>query len=181
MLIYAGRLTLDKRLPLLIRAMSILKQADPSIRLKIVGAGPDRAELEKLSAESGVSNCVEFTGSIQSADELWREIARARIAVTASAREGFGMFPLEAMACATPVVYCDSPDSALSEIIPGGRCGLMAQATPDSIANAIRRLLEDTCLWRQMSSNATTDVKTYAWGTIAEQTEKVLYAALRTC
>jgi glycosyltransferase involved in cell wall biosynthesis len=180
-LIYAGRLAVDKRLPLLIRAMGILKQSDPSIRLAIVGVGPDRADLEQLAVEAGVSDCLEFAGSLQSADEVWREIARARIAVTASSREGFGMFPLEAMACATPVVYCDSPDSALSEIIPVGRCGLMAEATPDSIAQTIRRLLEDDCLWRQMSSNATTDVKMYQWETIAEQTEKVLYAALRTC
>jgi glycosyltransferase involved in cell wall biosynthesis len=161
--------------------MGILKQSDPSIRLAIVGVGPDLPDLEQLAVEAGVSDCLEFAGSLQSADEVWREIARARIAVTASAREGFGMFPLEAMACATPVVYCDSPDSALSEIIPVGRCGLMAEATPDSIAQTIRRLLEDDCLWRQMSSNATTDVKMYQWETIAEQTEKVLYAALRTC
>ena len=180
-LIYAGRLSVDKRLPLLIRAMGILKLSDPSIRLAIVGVGPDRADLEKLAVEAGVSDCIEFTGSLDSADEVWREIARARIAVTASSREGFGMFPLEAMACATPVVYCDSPDSALSEIVPVGRCGLMAQATPDSIASAIRRLLEDGSLWRQMSTNATTDVEKYRWETVAEQTEKVLYAALRTC
>ena len=69
------------------------------------------------------------------------------------------MFPLEALACATPVVYCDSPDSALSEIIPVGLCGLMAEATPASIANAIRRLLDDVGLWRQMSTNATMSVE----------------------
>lgn len=180
-LVYAGRLSVDKRVTLLIRAVSILKQSDASIRLAIIGAGPDRADLENLAIQSGVSDCVEFAGSLDSADQVWREIARARIAVTASSREGFGMFPLEAMACATPVVYCDSPDSALSEIVQVGRCGLMAQATPDSIASAIRRLLEDTDLWSQMSSNAADDVKMYRWEVIAEQTEKVLYAALRPC
>lgn len=178
-LIYAGRLSVDKRLPLLIRAMGILKLLDPSIRLAIVGVGPDRADLEKLAVDASVSDCIEFAGSLQSADDVWREIARARIAVTASSREGFGMFPLEAMACGTPVVYCDSSDSALSEIIPVGRCGLMAQATPDSIASSIQELLKDASLWHLMSTNATTDVQRYQWENIAEQTEKVLYAALR--
>jgi glycosyltransferase involved in cell wall biosynthesis len=177
LLVYAGRLTIDKRLPLLIQALARLKRSGSPARLRIVGEGPERAALEKLTAELDLGDRVEFVGRLESPDAVWRTIAGCRIAVTASSREGFGMFPLEAMACGTPVVYCESTESALPEIVGDGRCGLMAASTADSIAAQVRKLLEDADLWHRLSASAMVDAERYAWETIADQTEKVLCEA----
>ncbi len=178
LLVYAGRLTIDKRLPLLIDALARLKQAGSDARLRIIGEGPERAALERMTAELGLVDRIEFVGRLESPDAVWQAIAGCQVAVTASSREGFGMFPLEAMACGTPVVYCESTESALPEIVGDGRCGLMAAPTAESMAMQIRKLLEDADLWRRLSANAMLSVEHYGWETIAEQTEKVLCEAV---
>jgi glycosyltransferase involved in cell wall biosynthesis len=178
-LVYAGRLAGDKRLPLIIGAVATLRQTGTDVRLRIIGDGPDRSALEKLTGELRLTPHVEFTGRLETPDEVWKHIAQSRIAVTASLREGFGMFPLEALACGTPVVYCESPDSALPEIVGDGHCGFVAEPTSAAISGKIRRLLQDRDLWLRLSTNALKNVERYSWDGIAEQTENVLYAAVQ--
>jgi glycosyltransferase involved in cell wall biosynthesis len=82
-----------------IRALGALPDSD----LLIVGAGPERAALERLAAKEGVSERVRFLGRID--HKRLPEIYNAMDAlVLASSREGWANVLLEAMACGTPVV-----------------------------------------------------------------------------
>jgi glycosyltransferase involved in cell wall biosynthesis len=175
-LIYAGRLIPEKRLDLAIAALRCTARSSPI--LKIIGDGPDRPRLEALVDQLGLNDRVRFVGRLGSADDVWREIGCARIAVQPSSREGFGMFPLEALACGTPVVYCESPESAVSGLIGDGEQGYCALPTPASLAEAIDTLMESDETWDRMSKSAVKLAEAYRWEMIGGRVEQLLYSVI---
>jgi glycosyltransferase involved in cell wall biosynthesis len=90
----AGRLVPYKRTEILIDACRRLGR-----RLRIAGAGPELARLQRLAADNPR---IEFLGELAT-PELWAEYARCR-ALLFAADEDFGMVPLEAQACGRPVL-----------------------------------------------------------------------------
>lgn len=183
-LIYAGRLLEHKRLDLLLRAVQILERAGGAGGggraagpvLTIFGEGPDRRRLEALAAELGVAGRVLFRGHVKSSEEVWRELGRARLAVQPSAREGFGLFPLEAMAAGLPVVYCGSPESAVGELVRDGVEGVAVAADPGALATALAALLAPAgeAERRRLGHNAAVRSTLYDWDEIAARFEAIL-------
>ncbi len=180
-LIYAGRLLEHKRLGLLLRAVQSLEGAGGGAGaagplLTIFGEGPDRRRLEALAAELGVAGRVLFRGHVKSSEEVWRELGRARLAVQPSAREGFGLFPLEAMAAGLPVVYCGSPESAVGELVRDGVEGVAVAADPGALAAALAALLAPAgeAERRRLGHNAAVRAALYDWDEIAARFEAIL-------
>ena len=173
-LLYAGRLIPEKRIDLLLQAVAKLKptlsRANP-ILLGIVGDGPDRLRLQAMAASLGVTDHVTFYGRIPDIMDMWRLLAGARIAVQPSAREGFGLFPLEAIALARPVITCESVDNAIGAIIRNGIEGLCTAASPEALAAGLTSLLDDDELWSHMSNNAARRASSYDWSSVAERIE----------
>jgi glycogen(starch) synthase len=65
---YLGRLVTEKGLPVLLRASRDLLSTGHDFRLRIVGDGPERSNLENLAEEYGLSDHVEFVGSVPAQD-----------------------------------------------------------------------------------------------------------------
>lgn len=65
---YAGRFVAVKGLPLILHAAQNLRAAGYQFRIKFVGDGPLRNELEALSDRFGLSDCVSFTGFLLGAE-----------------------------------------------------------------------------------------------------------------
>lgn len=191
-LIYAGRLLEHKRLDLLLGAVQVLANdqigdgggsgesgegtAGPAGPLVTVfGEGPDRRRLEALAGELGIAGRVAFRGHVRSSEEVWRELGRARVAVQPSAREGFGLFPLEAMAAGLPVVYCGSPESAVGELVRDGLEGVAAAAEPRALAAALAALLAPAgeAERRRLGRNAEARAARYDWDEIAGSIEAI--------
>ena len=84
-----------------------------------------------------------FRGRVASDRDLWAASSRSQVAVQPSEREGFGLFPLEAMAMGLPVVYCESSESAVGELVRPGSEGESTAATPEALAATLSRLLKD--------------------------------------
>src|SRR5262249_56915061 len=99
--------------------------------------------LEELTRRLGVAARVRFRGHVPTSEEVWRELGAARIAVQPSDREGFGPFPLEAMAAGLPVVYCRSAESAVGELVRDGVEGIASDPSAAALAAALRTLLLD--------------------------------------
>jgi glycosyltransferase involved in cell wall biosynthesis len=180
-LIYAGRLLEHKRLDLVLRAVQILARAGGGATpdgplLTIFGEGPDRRRLEALAAELGVAGRILFRGHVKSSEEVWRELGRARLAVQPSAREGFGLFPLEAMAAGLPVVYCGSPESAVGELVRDGVEGVAVAPDPGALAAALAALLAPPgeAERRRLGRNAAARSADYDWDEIAARFEAIL-------
>jgi len=101
-ILYFGRLSTEKGVTDLVRAMQFL----PELKLQIAGDGPQRSELERLAGNINLKN-IEFAGHIKGAD-LETLIASARFTVFPShAYETMGKSILESYAWGRPVVASD--------------------------------------------------------------------------
>jgi glycosyltransferase involved in cell wall biosynthesis len=178
-LVYAGRLLEEKRIDLLLRALALLAPRVAGPLLTIFGEGPYRERLEALTAELGLGDRVAFRGHVEDNLEVWRQLGRARVAVQPSEREGFGLFPLEAMAAGLPVVYCESTESAVPELVRHGVEGLQCRPEPRELAEVLGRLLDDRQEWERLSANARQRAALYDWDEIARQIEERLTATVR--
>ena len=168
-LIYAGRLLQEKRIDLLLRAVAILAPRHPGVLLTVFGDGPYRGALVRLADELGIADRSDFRGHVETSREVWENLGRARIAVQPSEREGFGLFPLEAMAAGLPVVYCESPESAVPELVRHGVEGLCCAPEPAALAGAIARLLADGEEWSRLHESARARAAAYDWDEIARR------------
>jgi glycosyltransferase involved in cell wall biosynthesis len=172
-LVFAGRLIAHKRLEILLAALRHLDDCPPGPLLTVFGDGPERPALEARAVELGVADRVNFRGHVESSDEMWRVLGGARLAVQPSAREGFGLFPLEAMAAGLPVVYCESSESAVPELVRDGVEGLQCVPEPGALAAAIRRLLDDAQDGSRMGAAARARAEAYDWAEIARRFEEI--------
>lgn len=181
-LVYAGRLLREKRVDLLLEAVARLAPGRPGPLLAVIGDGPDRARLtaqaERLGLVGSKSPAVTFHGHLPTNADVWRRLGASQIAVQPSSREGFGLFPLEAMAAGLPVVYCESSESALSELVEPGVHGACTQPQPDALAMALERLLADPGDVRRLADEARRHAARYDWSAVATDVENVFLSLL---
>jgi L-malate glycosyltransferase len=179
-LVYAGRLLRAKRVDLLLRAVALLAPRHPGVLLTVFGDGPAKEELVRLAEELGIAAQVDFRGHVETSEEVWRNLGRARVAVQPSEREGFGLFPLEAMAAGLPVVYCESPESAVPELVRDGVEGICTPPEPAPLAAALDRLLTDDAEWRRLQRNALERAAGYDWDEVAKRIEATCARLVKT-
>lgn len=185
-IVAAGRLLAHKRIEILIDALPLLAeipgrgsgagQHAGAPLVAIFGDGPERARLEARAAALGVRHRVVFHGTVESLSAVWRGFGSALLAVHPSAREGFGLAPLEAMAAGLPVVHCRSQESAVAELVRDGIEGRMTEAEPASLAVAIRELLTDEPRRRELAEGARRRAAAYDWDRLAADYERLLCA-----
>jgi glycosyltransferase involved in cell wall biosynthesis len=147
-LLYVGNFKLHKNVPSLLRAFRILR--DSGVDLKLVLVGPKTHSYQVLvaqAAELGIGSQLVFTGRITEEEKLRALYCGAEVFVLPSLYEGFGLPPLEAMACGTPVVCSNA--TCLPEVVDDGAV-LVDALDPGAIARAVRSLLEDEGLRAQM-------------------------------
>lgn len=121
--VYCGRLSREKGVALLIAAFAKTKATSSNARLKIVGGGPLRRELEKLAVVLGVSGDVQFTGWA-GRDDIDAELGDAWALVAPSLwAEPFGLAAVEAMVRGIPVIASET--GGFSETIEHGVSGLL--------------------------------------------------------
>ncbi|MBM3230982.1 glycosyltransferase [Candidatus Peregrinibacteria bacterium] len=119
-----------KRIDLAISACNAL-----GVHLKIVGEGPEREKLERLAGPT-----IEFYGYRQN-DEL-RDLMTDAKALLFPGEEDFGITPLEAMSCGTPVIAYGK-GGALETIVEGKTGAFFTDATSQSLQNALAGFRKD--------------------------------------
>jgi len=123
-----NRLDRAKRIDLLIEAA----KAEPSLRIVIVGDGPDRERLEQLAA--GLNGQVEFAGRVD--DERLADLyARCLAVYYAPVDEDFGMVPYEAFLSSKPVLTTTDAGGPL-EVVHDRRTGVVVAPEPAELARA---------------------------------------------
>jgi glycosyltransferase involved in cell wall biosynthesis len=178
-LISCGRLLREKRIDLLLDAIAILRTTHAGPLLTITGEGPDGERLRAHAAALGLDESVVFAGKLARAEGVWAAMSRAQVAVQPSSREGFGLFPMEAMAAGLPVVYCESSESAVPEIVRHDREGLRVAAEASRLAATLARVLDDGVLRARLAANAHRRAEAYDWTVIAARFERMVEALLR--
>jgi glycosyltransferase involved in cell wall biosynthesis len=107
-LLFAGRLSPEKNLPMLLKAFAraLERQADLPVTLALAGDGPDEDSLRKLAAALGIAQAVEFWGGFGSS-KMRDAYHRAHALILPSTRDVWGLVVLEAMASRLPVLVSD--------------------------------------------------------------------------
>ena len=173
--LYVGTLEPRKNLTTLLDAYVEVARRYPQVPL-LIGGGKGwlyDSVFQRLE-QLGLRDRVHFIGYLDE-DELPLWYAAAALFVFPSIYEGFGMPPLEAMACGTPVVTSNS--SSLPEVV--GDAGLMASPhDPAAFADAMVRLLSDPDLAQELRMRGLERARHFAWQTSAERTLAAYHAAL---
>lgn len=105
--------------------------------------------------------------------ELVHFYNRSKIVVCLSRNEPFGLIPLEAMACAVPVIaVCEG---GFRESVMHRKTGLLIKRDANELANGIYLLLSDKKLWHVLSEKALRESNLWSWQKTANQIEKHLY------
>lgn len=138
---YVGRLVPSKRVDHIIRAVKLASAEVPSIKLYVVGSGPDRerVRLERLTRDLGVSERVVFEGRLSNSDRDDR-MKRLDVLSMTSVREGWGLVIAEAARFSVPsVVY---PVAGLVDAVLHDVSGIVTPTqTPEAIANALKQII----------------------------------------
>lgn len=166
--LYVGTLEPRKNLTTLLEAYShIVRESNVPL---IVGGGKGwlyESVFKRLEA-LGLRDHVQFVGYLEE-EELPLWYAAATVFVFPSIYEGFGMPPLEAMACGTPVVTSNS--SSLPEVV--GDAGLMVPPTDaQALATAILRVLQNDDLRESLHRRGLQRARSFSWQKTAEITRK---------
>lgn len=169
-----GRLIELKGTDYLIRAFAGVLLKFPKAKAIIIGAGPRKNHLLKLTRDLQLEENIVFMDEMPPA-ELIKYYSLADVFVLPSITsktgetEGFGVVLLEAMACGLAVVGGDV--GGIPDIIKDGETGLLARPRdPQDLGNQIIRLLSDVNLQEKVILNAQRLINTkFSWEVIADR------------
>lgn len=173
---YGGNILPHKNVARLIQAFKLIASKVPH-QLVLQGRRDSvhAAELETLVMELGLADRVVFLGYVP-LNHLPYLYSGATVFVTVSLSEGFGLPPLEAMACGTPVVA--SKASSLPEVV--GDAGILVDPDDtEQIAEALLQVIEHQALRAELSQKAVKRAGLFSWSTTARQTLKVLQSVAK--
>ena len=144
-----GRLSAEKAQSDLIRAVALLRKEDYQVAIVIIGEGPERQSLERLSSELKISDFVYLPGYL---DNAARYLHLFRVLCIASLTEGLPITILEAMQHGVPVLSTNVGD--IPELLENGRGFLVSPRHPEEIAMCIKEMINDPEKTRTMSEQA---------------------------
>ena len=164
-LLFVGTLEPRKNVVRLIEAYARLPQGRPPLML-VGGKGWLYEEIFARVEALGVRDEVRFVGYVPAEELPWWYNA-AHLFVYPSLYEGFGLPPLEAMACGTPVVT--STAASLPEVV--GQAALTVEATDtEALTAAMERLLSNGDLRAEMQAAGRARAQGFSWARTARQT-----------
>ena len=171
-LLYAGTIRAQKNVPRLVEAFAVLRNdlathpVYKNLRLVIIGDELSKyPQVRRAVIQSKMENLVRFLGFVPI--ETLRAFYKSAAAfVFPSLYEGFGLPPLEAMACGTPVVTSNS--SSLPEVV-GEAAIIVNPENVFDIARGIRDVLLDEVLRRRCVRLGLEQLRRFSWKQTAEQ------------
>lgn len=148
LVVAVSRLTAQKRIDLLLKAIKMVSEKRPNVKLGIYGAGPEKVHFESMIKELGLEGRARIHKPVDQRD-LRQVYNKAAVVVLNSVDEGFGLALTEAMLCETAVIGTKS--GGIVDIIDDGQNGLLVE--PDNVealAEAVLRLLQDNALRQRL-------------------------------
>ncbi len=177
-LLFVGRLEQRKGLEHAIRAFAHLKTRHPSLRMVVVGDGPERERCQEL-LPAGLRVDVDMLGRV-SDDDLPRCYASADVFVApATGGESFGIVLLEALAAGTPVVASDLP--GFRSVVEDGRTApLVPVGDARGLADAVDALLSNPHLRDAQVAAGREAVEEFDWPWVATRLRSIYREVVET-
>ncbi len=173
-LLTVGRLSVTKRVEMLIDTVNILNKDGYNVHFTIVGGGKFEQQLRHIVADAKLSDIIEITGRID-AEKMPDVYRQNDIFISATMQEGMSNAMLEAMASGLPIVTtrCEGVEELIKD---NGFIVETAQAK--QIADAIKQLVDDRQTHKKMSTAARQQAEKFSWSSVAERYLKI-YESLK--
>ena len=151
-ILFVGRLAAEKGLRILFASIANLARQNYSVKLQLIGDGPDRDSLQALAMQLKIDHLIEFSG-FKSQEEIRSALHKSAIFVLPSFAEGVPVSLMEAMACGVPVIATNV--GGVSELVQHESTGLLvAPSDAEGIVNAIIKYLDEPGFAAQVSARA---------------------------
>lgn len=166
-LLYVGNFEPRKNTLRLIKAfISLVRRMGRQYQLVMIGTGPDRNSATQIAHDAKMDRDIIFIDFIAN-DDLPAIYVGAELLVFPSLYEGFGLPPLEAMACGTPVIT--SNVASLPEVV--GEAGLMVDPCDTrELVEAMFELLHNKSLRERLRKAGLARAKLFSWPETARRT-----------
>lgn len=176
-LVFVGRLVSDKGVDVLLDALALLARRGRSLRLSVVGDGPEAPALAARARRLGIEGQVSFLGR-RGSHELALLLRRHQVLVVPSTwEEPFGVVALEAIACGCVPLVARS--GGLPEAV--GRCGrVVARGDPLALARGIESLLDQPGVLAGHRAEAAAHLERHGRDRVARDYLQVIEDAHRT-
>ncbi len=156
--LFAGRITIQKGPEYFIRAAKRVLEMNPNVLFLVAGSGDMERQMMLEAASLGVSNHVMFVGFLRG-DDLNAAYKAADLFVMPSVSEPFGITPLESIIAGAPVLI--SKQSGVSEVLTHA---LKADFwDTEDMANKILGVISHRSLWQTLWGNSREEVKKINW------------------
>jgi len=175
-LVYVGRLALEKDLPLLLRAFRRVLAQEPGCTLLLVGSGPEEKHLRRLVEELDIGERVVFVGHVKHV-QVPDYLAAADLFTLTSWSEVQPLSVLEALAAGLPAVAVRT--LATAELLTPGVDSVLVEADEAVFAAAVLRLLRDEEQRATLAQQARRTAQRYSIEACAEKLEQAYERARR--
>lgn len=149
-LVTVSRLSGEKGVEDLLRALGHLRCQSKRVSLDVVGDGPERALLERVARELQIADAVQFHGFLPHGPELVRILDQADVFVLASRSEGLPHSLIEAMGRGLPAVC--TAIGGIPGLLAGDRGVVVPPGHPVALSHAVAELLSDPARWSRLSA-----------------------------
>jgi glycosyltransferase involved in cell wall biosynthesis len=170
-ILYVGSEQPRKNFLALIRAFAELRRTRPDLRLVKIGNPELEGERRKavaLARRLGILDDILFRRTVPEAD-LPRYYSAADLFVFPSLYEGFGLPPLEALACGAPVVCSNA--TSLPEVV--GDAAITCPPDVPSLARAMAQVLDNPSCARELAERGPRRARLHTWERTARETAEV--------
>jgi glycosyltransferase involved in cell wall biosynthesis len=168
MVLYAGRITLQKGPEYFVQAAKIVLEHEPEIEFVMAGTGDQLPQIQQLVQDLGIADSFKFPG-FYTREDAQRLFSEADLFILPSVLEPFGITPLEAMAKGTPTIV--SKQSGISEILE--HAFKVDFWDTEEMANKILGLFKYLPLKEEISQRAYEEYDTFSWDSRALEIREI--------
>jgi glycosyltransferase involved in cell wall biosynthesis len=174
-LVVVSRLIGHKRIDMLLDAVALLHAEGVPVTCRVIGDGPQRDELRNHARVMGVEWALDFRHDVREQKDVYALVKAAKVFVFPSAREGFGIAVLEALACGLPVVTTSAPDNLAQHLVARSSRGHVCDSSASAIAGAVKLLLADRgATAGEDSGDDDSWLADYTWDAMTDRVMKAL-------
>ena len=175
-LLFVGRLAIEKNMETLFEAAAMVMADDPAVRLWVVGDGPYREACHRLARKFSIGDRVKFVGFVPRND-VDPYYAAADLFVFASVTETQGLVVQEAMTYGLPPVLVDGGGAGAG--VESGVNGVLVRNDPAAFAAAISGVLADDDVLARLGDHASRSVRGDGPSVMADKVVSVYETVLR--
>lgn len=180
-LVTVGRLIDHKRVDMLLDVIAMLHERGVKVTCRVIGDGPERDALHDQARKLHINHAVQFHHDLVEQKDVYALLKAGRIFVSLSAREGFGIAVLEALACGLSVVTTTASDNLAQHLVARSSSGRLCEPSVQAIADTLQGLLDEPSPEISQATHSEPWLADYDWEVMAEHVSNIYMRAARVC